>query len=44
MFEELGIADNPKREMLWDRAWYLGNSEGIDEVFAFMEDLVELIK
>lgn len=44
MFKELGIADNPKREMLWDVAYDLGHSVGIDKIFLYMEDLVELIR
>lgn len=44
LFEELGIADNPKRELLFSRAWEQGHSAGYDEVYTCACDLVELIK
>lgn len=44
LFEELGIADNPKRELLFSRAWEQGHSAGYDEVYTCACDLVELIR
>ena len=42
-FEYLGISDNPKRELLYSKAWEEGHSSGLREVFEWMEDLSELI-
>lgn len=43
MFEELGIENNPKREILFRIAWEYGHSYGLHEVFSYAEELVELI-
>ena len=43
-FEELGIADNPKREKLYEIAWELGHADGLSEVWWHMVDLAQLIK
>lgn len=43
LFNELGIADNPKREKLFAIAWENGHSSGYSEVFNEAIDLVDLI-
>lgn len=44
IFEDLGIYDNPKRFLLWEKAWDLGHSAGYHEVYGCALDLVELIR
>ena len=44
MFEELDIADNPKRDLLFNKAWELGHSYGLSEVYHYADELVCLIK
>lgn len=44
MFNELGIQDNPKRELLYQKAYEMGHSYGFSEVFSYACDLAELIK
>lgn len=42
--DELGIADNPKRDLLLEKAWSNGHSAGYSEVANIAVDLVELIE
>jgi hypothetical protein len=42
--EENDLQDNPKKDLLWAKAWELGHSSGYDEVITIYEDLMELIK
>lgn len=44
LFEDLGIQDNPKRDLLFEKAWELGHSSGLQEVYSYAEDLVGLIR
>lgn len=44
MFDDLGISDNPKRNELYRVAWDYGHSSGIQEVYNYALDLVDLIK
>lgn len=44
LFEELSITDNPKRELLFQKAWELGHSSGYSEVYLYACDLVDLIR
>lgn len=43
LFDELGISDNPKREKLFSKAWEMGHSSGLSEVYSVAEEIVELI-
>jgi hypothetical protein len=43
LFEELEITDNPKRELLFQKAWDRGHSAGFSEVYAEALELVDLI-
>jgi len=42
-FIDLGIENNPKAELLFEKAWDLGHSSGYWEVYCQMQELVELI-
>lgn len=44
LFEELEIKDNPKRELLYSKAYSLGHSYGCSEIYYYACELVELIK
>lgn len=44
LFEDLGITDNPKRELLFRLAWGMGHSHGYSDVYSIACDLVELIR
>jgi hypothetical protein len=44
LFNELDIADNPKRERLFSIAWDMGLSAGCSEVYSYASQLVDLIK
>ena len=44
LFAELGITNNPKRDLLFEKAWDMGHSFGYDEVVDRALDLVELIE
>ena len=44
LFEELDITDNPKKEILFSKAWDMSHSYGFESVYYKAEDLVELIK
>lgn len=43
LFEELGISDNPKAELLFSKAWDRGHSDGYYAVFNVAVDLMDLI-
>lgn len=43
-FEELGITDNPKAELLYQKAYEIGHGSGYHEIYVQMDDLVDLIK
>lgn len=42
-FEELGITNHPKAQLLFDKAWDNGHSGGYTDVFNEMSHLVDLI-
>lgn len=44
LFADLGIADNPRRHVLFDKAWERGHSSGLSEIYNVASDLVELIE
>lgn len=44
LFEELEITNNPKKEKLFAIAWEYGHSSGLEEVYNYAIDLVELIR
>lgn len=41
---EHDVEHNPKRGMLFNKAWGLGHSAGLQEVASYYSDLVELIR
>ena len=43
LFDELNISENPKREILFEKAWDLGHDLGYSEVYSYAMDLIELI-
>ena len=43
LFEDLGISDNPKRELLYSKAYEMGHSSGFSNIYSYASDLVELI-
>lgn len=43
LFKDLEIADHPKREKIWDKAWEEGHSTGLHDVYHEAEEIVELI-
>ena len=44
LFKDLGIEDNPRRDKLYSKAWELGHSSGLQEIYNVACDLVELIE
>lgn len=44
VFEDLGITDHPKRHKLWAKAYDMGHSAGMGEVYHYCCELVELIQ
>ena len=44
LFEDLGITNNPKNELLFSKAWEHGHSAGFHEVYGYACDLVALIE
>ena len=40
---ENGVVDNPKLDLLFDKAWDMGHSSGYDEVAGMFADLSDLI-
>ena len=43
LFHELDIEDNPKKGLLFQKAWEWGHASGYSEVYSVASDLVELI-
>lgn len=43
LFEDYGVSDNPKRFKCFDLAWEHGHSSGLEEVYNYFGDFVELI-
>lgn len=43
-FAELGIEANPKKDLLFSKAWDMGHSAGYAEVMSCGYELVDLIK
>lgn len=43
LFKEAGIENNPKRDILFSKAWERGHSSGFSEVHGCFHDLLELI-
>ena len=43
LFKDLDIEDNPKRELLYDKAWEMGHAYGFSEVYSKACDMVDLI-
>jgi len=43
LFYDLGISENPKREMLYAKAYEMGHSSGYSEIYSVACDLVDLI-
>lgn len=44
LFEDLGIVDNPKKDLLYSKAYELGHSGGYSEIYSYACDLVDLIR
>lgn len=44
LFADLGISDNPRRQVLFSKAWERGHSSGLREIYNVACDLVELIE
>lgn len=44
LYEDSGVENNPKRDLLFSKAWELGHSSGFTEVVCYFNDLVDLIK
>ena len=44
LFADLGISDNPRRHVLFAKAWERGHSSGLQEIYNVACDLVELIE
>ena len=42
--EAYGLADHPKREMLWEKAYERGHAEGWKEIVNQYDDLAELLR
>lgn len=43
-FKELDIETNPKKDLLFGKAWDMGHSAGWAEVMSYGDELVDLIK
>jgi hypothetical protein len=43
LFEDYGVSDNPKRFKCFELAWEHGHSSGLEEVYGYFGDFVELI-
>jgi hypothetical protein len=41
--DELGLIENPKGKLLFEKAWDLGHGNGLHEVYHYMQELAELI-
>lgn len=44
LFDELGIANNPKREKLYAKAYQMGHAYCYSDIYGYACDLVELIE
>ena len=44
LFEDYGVSDNPKRFKCFELAWEHGHSSGLEEVYGYFGDFVELIR
>jgi hypothetical protein len=44
LFEDYDVSDNPKRFKCFELAWEHGHSSGLEEVYNYFEDFVELIR
>jgi hypothetical protein len=44
LFEEFGVANNPKREACFQLAWEHGHASGFEEVYNYFSEFVELIR
>lgn len=44
LFDDLGISENPKKDKLFSMAYERGHSGGMEEVYAYASELVELIE
>ena len=44
LFEDYGVSDNPKRFKCFELAWEHGHSSGLEEVYGYFGDFVELIQ
>lgn len=42
--KENGMENNPKKDILWAKAWEHGHSSGYEDVINIYEDLIELVK
>ena len=43
LFDDLGISDNPKKDMLYSKAFEHGYSADFSEIYFYASDLVDLI-
>ena len=43
VIKELGIENNPKKDIFMSKMWQLGHSNGYEEIWIYAQDLVELI-
>lgn len=43
LFEDLGITDNTKREILFEKAWDQGHCEGYSGVYNAANEMVDLV-
>jgi len=44
VYEEFGVMRNPKKELLYNKAWDRGHPGGLSDVVAVFADLVDLIR
>jgi len=44
LFKYYGVENNPKKDLLFSKAWEFGHSSGYNEVAIYFGDLVELIR
>jgi hypothetical protein len=42
--EEFNTTSNPKKDLLFSKAWSMGHASGYNSVYGYYEDLVDLIK
>ena len=41
---EAGTSNNPKKDLLFEKAWEFGHSAGFSEIASYYFDLAELVK